>query len=207
MAKKWGFELNVKAIELPETVVNGICEIRWHGRGGQGAISSARILADAAYRGGFPGVTSAPSFGAERRGAPVTASTRLSASPIRTFSQIEEPDIVVVLDDSLLQSGGAFTGVKPGGHVIVNSRLEPGRIGAPEGLRVSTADAFGAAQEAGLVVSGVVLVNTAMLGAVARATGLVDLAHLKEAIGGAFSPKAARINYEAARLTFDRTMM
>ena len=185
---------------------NGICEIRWHGRGGQGAISSARILADAAYRGGCLGVTSAPSFGAERRGAPVTASTRLSASPIRTFSQIEEPDIVVVLDESLLESGGAFGGLKPGGLVIVNSPLEPGCIAAPEGFRVATADAYGAAQEAGLVVSGVVLVNTAMLGAVARATGLVDLARIKEAIGDAFSPKAARTNYEAARLTFERTL-
>ena len=77
-------------------------EIRWHGRGGQGAISSAQILAQAAYCAKFRGVTSAPSFGAERRGAPVTASTRLSPEPLRIFSQIEFPDIVIVLDDTLL---------------------------------------------------------------------------------------------------------
>jgi 2-oxoacid:acceptor oxidoreductase gamma subunit (pyruvate/2-ketoisovalerate family) len=76
-------------------------EVIWHGRGGQGVVVAAQILAEAAYLEGFKGVTSAPTFGPERRGAPLTASTRIADNPIRTFSQTEMADIAVVLDDSL----------------------------------------------------------------------------------------------------------
>lgn len=184
---------------------NGIYEIRWHGRGGQGAISSANILADAAYRAGFKGVTSAPTFGAERRGAPVTASTRLSAEPLRVFSHVESPDIVVVLDDSLLAVGNATTGIRPGGIIIVNSPLAPEELGIEGDFTVATADANAVAHEVGLIVSGTVMVNTAMLGAVARATGLLSLKEIEIAIGNAFHGEAARKNFETAKLTFERT--
>lgn len=186
---------------------DGFCEIRWHGRGGQGAITSANILADAAYRAGFKGVTSAPSFGAERRGAPVTASTRLSAEPLRIFSQVEHPDVIVVLDDSLLVTAQATTGMKEGGRVIVNSKRAPDQLSVPAGFVVAAADASAAAEELGLLVGGAPMVNTAMLGAVARATGLIGLEELEEAIHNAFSAKAAAINFEAAKLTYERTRM
>ena len=184
---------------------NGMCEIRWHGRGGQGAVSSAKILATAAYLAGFPGVTSAPSFGAERRGAPVTASTRLASEPIRVFSQVETPDVVVVLDDSLLKGANATAGMKPGAWLIINTRLEPGEIGLTGDFRIATADATGAAMEAGLIVQGAPMVNTPMLGAVARATGLVSLDEIRATLEEAFPPKHARRNFEAARLTYERT--
>lgn len=184
---------------------NGIYEIRWHGRGGQGAISSANILADAAYRAGFKGVTSAPTFGAERRGAPVTASTRLSTAPLRIFSQVDSPDIVVVLDDSLLVVGKATTGIRPGGIIIVNSPLAPEELGLEGDFSVATADANAVAHEVSLIVSGAAMVNTAMLGAVAHATGLVSLRDIEIALGNAFHGEAARKNFETARLTFERT--
>jgi len=186
---------------------NGFCEIRWHGRGGQGAITSANILADAAYRAGFKGVTSAPSFGAERRGAPVTASTRLSAEPLRIFSQVECPDVIVVLDESLLVTARATTGMKPRGRVIVNSKRAPDALPVPEDFIVAAADASGAAEELGLIIGGAPMVNTAMLGAVARATGLIGLDDLDEAIRNAFSAKAAAKNFQAAKLTYERTRM
>lgn len=184
---------------------NGLCEFRWHGRGGQGAISSAKILAAAAYLAGFKGVTSAPSFGAERRGAPVTASTRLSSEPIRVYSQVENPDVVVVLDEVLVKTARATAGLKPGGWLIVNTARDPDQLGVSGDFSIATADATGAAEEVGLLVSGVAMVNTAMLGAVAKATGFVSLDELKEAIGESFSPKPAQKNYEAARLTCQRT--
>lgn len=196
---------NVLQPLLPPLKFEGICEIRWHGRGGQGAISSANILADAAYRAGFKGVTSAPSFGAERRGAPVTASTRLSAEPIRVFSQIESPSVVVVLEESLVVTANATAGLKPGGRIIVNSTLDPAALGISSDFVVATADANGTAEEVNLIVSGTAMVNTAMLGAFARATGLVGLDELEAAIAEAFSPKAAQKNFEAARLTYERT--
>jgi len=188
-----------------KTAREGFCEIRWHGRGGQGAISSAQILADAAYRGGWRGVTSAPSFGAERRGAPVTASTRLSAEPIRMFSQIEVPDIVIVLDDSLLESADATAGLKSGGWLVINSSRPPGRICAADDVRVAAADANGVAEEVGLIVSGNAMVNTAMLGALARATELITLENIEKALTRKFSPQAAQKNYQAACMTYERT--
>lgn len=184
---------------------DGVCEIRWHGRGGQGAITSAQYMAHAAYLAGFKGVTSAPSFGAERRGAPVTASTRLSMEPLRTFSQVEHPDLVVVLDESLLEVGGATVGLKEGGWLIVNSLRDPETIAPGGHFSVATADASGAAEDAGLVVAGTLMVNTAMLGAVAQATGLMSLEEVRTALHDKFPAATAERNYAAAVFTHHRT--
>jgi pyruvate ferredoxin oxidoreductase gamma subunit len=180
-------------------------EIRWHGRGGQGAVTSAKILANAAFRAGFAGVTSAPSFGAERRGAPVTASTRLDGEPIRVYSQVTTPDIVVVLDESLLAVGGAAVGLKPGGAVIVNTTRSARELGLPAGTRVFTADVTGAAEAAGVIVGGMPMVSGAILGSVAKATGLVAPDDIRAAMADTFSAKAAASNFEAARIAFDCT--
>jgi 2-oxoacid:acceptor oxidoreductase gamma subunit (pyruvate/2-ketoisovalerate family) len=178
-------------------------EIRWHGRGGQGAVTSAKILADAAFRSGFAGVTSQPSFGAERRGAPITASTRLSDEPLRILSQVTEPDIIVVLDESLLEVANVTAGMKPGGTIIVNSAKAPDEFAVRDDLRVVTSDVIGAAQAAGLIVGGQPMVSTAILGAFARATGLVTMESVEAAIEHAFSGKAAAKNIEAARIAYE----
>ena len=180
-------------------------EIRWHGRGGQGAVTSAKILADAAFRSGFAGVTSQPSFGAERRGAPITASTRLAHEPIRVLNQVTEPDIVVVLDDSLLQVGGATAGVKPGGMLIVNTLRPASELGVEGDFTVVTADVTGAAEAVDLIVGGQPMVSTAILGSFAAATGLIDLDCVEQAIGYVFTGKAAEKNIEAARIAFECT--
>ena len=180
-------------------------EIRWHGRGGQGAVTAAKILADAAFRSGFIGVASAPSFGSERRGAPVTASTRMAAAPIRLHTQVSEPDIVVVLDETLLGVGQATAGLRPGGTLIVNTGRAAAALGLAPGVRVVTADVSAAAAEAGLVVGGAPMVNTAILGAFAAATGLITMESLREAIGAPFTPGAAERNYRAACIARDAT--
>lgn len=184
---------------------DGVCEVRWHGRGGQGAITTAQYLAQAAYLSGFKGVTSAPSFGAERRGAPVTASSRLSQHPLRMFSQVEFPDMVVVLDESLLECADAMGGLREGGWLIVNTPRDPEMIECGGRFSVATADATSAAKEAELIVSGTIMVNTAMLGAVARATGMIDLENIQKTLAEKYKPKVAGRNFEAARLTFERT--
>ncbi|HOZ45032.1 MAG TPA: 2-oxoacid:acceptor oxidoreductase family protein [Candidatus Hydrogenedentes bacterium] len=183
----------------------GFCEIRWHGRGGQGAITSAKYLAEAAFLNGFRGVTSQPSFGAERRGAPVTASTRLSTEPLRMFSLVESPDLVVVLDETLLECAAPTGGLQNGGWIVVNSARDPEALGLEGGFRVATADAKGVSREVGLRVAGVAMVNTAMLGAVARATGLVDLEHIRLTLERHFPAPVAAKNFDAARITYDRT--
>ncbi len=186
---------------------DGVCEVRWHGRGGQGAITTAQYLAHAACLSGFQGVTSAPSFGAERRGAPVTASSRLSHTPLRMFSQVEFPDMVVVLDETLLEYGDAMAGLKEGGWLIVNTPRDPEAIECGGRFCVATADATSAAKEANLIVAGTIMVNTAMLGAVARATGIIALDNVQKTLAEKYKPRVADRNFEAARLTYERTRL
>lgn len=180
-------------------------EIRWHGRGGQGAVTSAKILADAAFRSGFAGVTSQPAFGAERRGAPITASTRLSDEPIRILSQVTAPDIIIVLDDSLLTVANATAGVREGGTVIVNTTRSAADLGLRPDLRVVTSDVTGAALAAELIVGGQPMVSTAILGAFARATGLVTMENVEVSIAHVFTGSAAKKNIEAARIAYECT--
>ena len=95
-------------------------EIRWHGRGGQGAKTAALLLADVAFKTGKY-VQGFPEYGPERMGAPITAYNRISSSPITVHSNIYEPDYVVVVDESLLESIDVTKGLKEGGAVIINS--------------------------------------------------------------------------------------
>lgn len=180
-------------------------EVRWHGRGGQGAVTSAKILADAAFRSGFVGVTAMPTFGAERRGAPITASTRMADQPIRVHSQVTEPDVVVVLDDSLLEVANAAAGLRPGGTVIVNTTRAASELGFGDGAHVVVSDVTGAAESVGLIVGGQPMVNTAILGAIAKSTGLITMESLEEAIGATFAPGPAAKNFEAAKIAFECT--
>jgi len=180
-------------------------EIRWHGRGGQGAVTSAKLLASAAYDSGWRGVTSAPSFGAERRGAPVTASTRLAEEPIRVYSQVTTPDIAIVLDESLLTLGGATAGLKPGATLIVNTPRAARDLGIEGDVRVVAADVTGAAEAAGVIVGGSPIVSAAILGSVAKATGLVTMEAVEAAIDHMFAPGPAAKNTEAARIAYQCT--
>jgi len=180
-------------------------EMRWHGRGGQGAVTAAMILAEAAYYEGYRGVTAAPFFGAERRGAPIIATTRFGREPIRTFSLVEQPDIVVVLDETLLRVVDVSAGVGPEGIVIINSPKEPGAIRLKNAVNVATTNATEWAKEAGLIISGAVIFNTAILGGVARATGLISLESIEKALRNHFPGKAGERNVEGARAAFAGT--
>lgn len=180
-------------------------EIRWHGRGGQGAVTSSKILASAAYRSGYAGVTAAPTFGAERRGAPVTASTRFDDAPIRVYSQVVEPNVVVVLDESLLRVANATAGLRPGGLIIVNTRRTAAELGLGENVHVVTSDVTGASEAVGLIVGGEPMVNTAILGAIAKATGLITMESIQDAIADLFPPGPAAKNIAAAKIAFDST--
>jgi len=184
-----------------------IWEIRWHGRGGQGAVTSAQILAEAAYYAGYQGVTSAPYFGAERRGAPVSATTRFSPEPIRVYSAVETPDVVVVLDESLLKADDVTSGLNQGGWLIVNSTRRPTEISLKGGFQIATANATAIAQQVGLVIAGVSVVNTPILGAFLRATGLLSLESVHQAIKGKFSAADADKNFRAVQLAFDSTLL
>jgi pyruvate ferredoxin oxidoreductase gamma subunit len=178
-------------------------EIRWHGRGGQGAITAAKIFAQAAFESGYPGVVMAPSFGTERRGAPVEVSLKVSKTKINDLCPIENPDVVVVLDDSILREVNVTAGMKPDGILVVNTHR--GRQAyAGNHVRLATADVTQLAEEAGLKRG---VVNTGIIGALAKALPIVPLSTLLEAIEVEFKGKKAAENAAAARMTHAHTTM
>lgn len=198
--------MTVKSTIHPRPQAGGaIYEVRWHGRGGQGAVTSAQVLAEAAYYEGYRGVTAAPYFGAERRGAPVTATTRFSPDPVRIYSEVESPDVVVVLDETLLRGEDVVAGLKEGGWLIVNTPRRPEELAPGEGFTVATVDATGISRRIGLVIAGVTVVNTPILGAFLRATGLLSLESVRRAIQTRLSAFDAEANFRAVQLAFDET--
>ena len=160
-------------------------EIRFHGRGGQGAVTAASVLARAAgfddkYAQGFP------AFGVERRGAPVRAFCRISEKPINTRSQIYSPDIVIVLDQSLMHLPEITDGLKPESIIIVNGKQDKTSLKQ----KVHFYDATSLA----LKILGKDIVNTAMLGVFAKKTKLVSLDSILKAVGENFSGKVLELN-------------
>lgn len=185
-----------------------VFEIRWHGRGGQGAVTAATLLAEAAcLHEGYPGVAAAPSFGAERRGAPVVASTRIDSNAILRRGQVTKPDIVVVLDESLIDVVDVTVGMKPGGTLVINTADEKLADRFEASLRIGMSDASAAAREMGLVAAGSVVVNTAILGAFCKTTGLVKIENMTKAIQSKFSGEAGERNAEAARMAYDKCII
>lgn len=182
-------------------------EIRWHGRGGQGAITAAKIVAQAAYLKGYRGVTAAPSFGAERRGAPVSASTRISPEPVMVISKVEKPDTVVVLDHTLLKYQEVTSGLDREGWLVVNSWQHPKELNITGDFNIATADATRVCRELGLIIAGLPVVNTAMLGALVRATKVVDMAGIETVIRERFSNSTVDINLAAIMKTFEITKL
>ena len=182
-------------------------EIRWHGRGGQGAITAAKIVAQAAYLEGYQGVTTAPSFGAERRGAPVSASTRISPEPVMLVSQVERPNAVVVLDHTLLKYQEVTSGLDREGWLVVNTWQHPKELNIEGNFNIATADATRVCLELGLTVAGLTVVNTAILGALIRATKVVGMASIDKAIRKRFSDNAIDINLAAITKTYEITKL
>jgi pyruvate ferredoxin oxidoreductase gamma subunit len=155
---------------------NQLLEVRWHGRGGQGAVTASTILAEASsYEGLY--VQAFPEFGPERRGAPVKAYTRISRTPIRSRAPITNPDIVVVLDPSLSPTY-YLQGLKSDGFLVINSKLPARDIISKLGVsRVVVVDATGIA----LRTIRAPIVNVAMLGALARVVDIVSLESIARA--------------------------
>lgn len=158
-----------------------MAEIRFHGRGGQGAVVASRLLAEAAFiEGSF--VQSFPAFGLERRGAPVMAFTRVHESRIDNHSQIYKPDVVVVLDATLMSIVDVCEGLKDGGIVLVNTTKSIAELELPGSARAAVVNASKIAVAHGLGSASSPIVNTAILGAFAAVTGIVSLESVEKAI-------------------------
>lgn len=179
-------------------------EIRFHGRGGQGAVVASNLLAMAAFREGKD-VQAFPYFGVERRGAPVTAFTKLDDKPVRIKSQIYEPDHVIVMDASLLKAVDVTLGLKAEGVVLINTDKKPQEVQGIKG-KIATVDATAIAVKHGLGSREAPIVNTAILGAFAKATGIVKIESLVESILDS-APAKKNENAEAAKEAYETVIV
>ncbi|MFN4218239.1 MAG: 2-oxoacid:acceptor oxidoreductase family protein [Candidatus Bipolaricaulia bacterium] len=178
-------------------------EVRFHGRGGQGAVVASEILATALFKEG-KFVQAFPAFGVERRGAPVMAFLRFDSLPIRRRCQIYEPDHVVVLDPTLLSAVDVTAGLKPDGSILINSDSPPESFTALQKFLVATVPAGEIAVAHNLGTRTNPIVNTAILGAFVRLTGFVSLETLLDAIAEKVPERQRERNQAAARVAYER---
>jgi len=179
-------------------------EIRWHGRGGQGAVTSAELLAQAAISEGKY-AQAFPSFGPERRGAPVLAFVRISASkPIKVRAEITKPDVVVVLDPGLLKIVDFTSGLKKDGIVVINTVKSAEQI--RKELKIDSAIVTVNATKIARELLGVPITNTTMVGAVLKATGAVKMESLLEPLKHRFG-RLAEKNIGAMKRAYDEAVI
>jgi len=156
-----------------------LTEIRWHGRGGQGAKTAALLFADACLAQGLY-IQAFPEYGPERMGAPVAAFNRLSSKPILLHSGVTDPDIVIVLDPTLIESVDVTEGIPASGVLLVNTEKSPADIkkelGVSGAIKVFTVDASKISKE----TIGREIPNTPMLGALIKATAIIDYKEMLE---------------------------
>ncbi|WP_040392591.1 2-oxoacid:acceptor oxidoreductase family protein [Effusibacillus pohliae] len=173
-------------------------EIRFHGRGGQGAVMASELLVQALVREGNYG-QSIPAYGFERRGAPLQAFVKLDHKPIRERVQVYRPDGIIVLDESLLAQIPVYEGLKHDSFAVLNSRKQPNFESAPQELQLmATVDANRIALE----IFKAPITNTILLGAFSAATGLVGLDSLKEVVTEFFPKKIVDQNLQAVERGF-----
>ena len=178
-------------------------EIRWHGRGGQGAWTSSELLAKAAILEGKY-IQSFPEFGPERMGAPMRSFTRISDKPINLHCTIYTPDVAVVLDPTLLKTIPVAEGLPEDGVLVVNTRESP--VVLRERLNLTKRKVWTIpATDIAVKILGRSITNTAMLGALARATEIVDLKSLEKAIKERFPPRIADRNVEVIKVAYEET--
>ena len=173
-------------------------EIRIHGRGGQGNVAAAEMMALAAFKDG-KNTQAFPFFGSERMGAPVVAFVRISDGKIRTRCQIYNPDYVVVQDPTIIGAVDVVAGLKPGGLVLVNTERPAEALGFPSHIKVRTVPASRIANE----ILGRPIPNTALLGAFAAATGELSLNAVLEAVRERFSGELAEKNAKVVQEAYD----
>ena len=170
--------------------MDNMIEIRWHGRGGQGAKTASLLLADAAFNTGKY-IQGFPEYGPERMGAPITAYNRISDTPIRIHSNIYEPDYVVVVDDTLLESVDVTAGLKPEGAIVINTtkdgehlkKLLKGYTG-----KIYTIDA----RKVSMETLGKYFPNTPMLAAIVKVSGIMSEDDFVKDMEGSFKHKFAK---------------
>jgi pyruvate ferredoxin oxidoreductase gamma subunit len=180
-----------------------LTEIRWHARAGQGAVTAAKVVAETALAADQY-MQAMPEYGPERMGAPIKAFTRISSAPIEIHCNIEEPDIVIVLDDSLLDIVDVAEGIHPGGAIIVNTCTPPdvvrAALGVADSVKVACVDASGIA----LDTIKRDIPNTPMVGALIKVAGVVDMDSFKGLLAKNLGKKFGQEMIDANWASVDR---
>lgn len=178
-----------------------IVEVRWHGRGGQGAWTASELLARAAIHEGKH-IQSFPEFGPERMGAPVNAFTRISEDSIKIHCAVYNPEVVSVLDPTLLKTVPVTKGLSDEGTILINSKKNPAEI--REVLEAYQGDLITfPATDTAIEILGKPITNTAMLSAVARITGIVELESLEKVVKQRFKGSIAKKNTSVMKKVFE----
>ncbi len=176
-----------------------LVEIIIHGRGGQGSVTAANLLVSAALKDNNKGVQAFPFFGAERRGAPVKAFARISDDEIHLRSEITSPDIVIVQDESIMDLVDVLTGLKENGKILINTTKKPDEFDFSKKYNVATVDATGVAIKYDIVVGGIPVVNTTILGAIPRILDRVTLESIQETIREKWKGEQGEQNVKATK--------
>jgi pyruvate ferredoxin oxidoreductase gamma subunit len=189
---------------MEEFLMKKIIEVRWHGRGGQGAVTASKLLATSALAEDKY-IQAFPEYGPERMGAPIQSFTRISDEPIKIHCHVTNPDMVVVLDPTLIGTVDITEGLSEDGIIVVNTSESPAQIRKKlnlKGRKIFTVDASKIALEE----LGRSLPNTPMIGALIRATGLLKLENvindIKDKFSGKFSQKIVDGNVNAIKRAY-----
>jgi len=180
-----------------------LIEICLHGRGGQGSVTAANLLVSAALKDGNKGVQAFPFFGAERRGAPVKAFARISDEEIYLRSEVYSPDIVIILDESIMGIVDTLKGLKKNGRILINTTKSPDDFNFSKRYNVATVDATGVAIKYDSLVGGIPVVNTSILGAVPKILDRVTLKSIQETVKNKWKGELADKNVKATQDAYD----
>ena len=168
-------------------------------------MTAANLLVAAALRDGNKGVQAFPFFGAERRGAPVRAFARISSEEIFLRSEIYAPDIVIVLDESIMDLVDVLKGLKRDGIVLINTRKKPNEFDFSKKYKVAVVNATDIALKHGILVGGIPIINTPILGAVPKILDRVKLQSIQSVIQDKWKGEQGRKNVMATKDAFDET--
>ncbi len=181
-----------------------IFEITFHGRGGQTAITASQLLAEMTFEKGFKDTIAIPIIGAERRGAPIMAFTKVSKSKvIKTYDSVTKPDFMVVFDTSLLDIPRIRNSIQEGVILIVNSPSPIDMTGIPQNITLHTVDATGICIEQGFMHSSGAILNIPMLGAFGSVSGYYDLEIMEKVIKNTFGESRLEKNMSVAKAAYE----
>jgi pyruvate ferredoxin oxidoreductase gamma subunit len=172
--------------------------IRIHGRGGQGAVTASRLLAEASYRDGKFS-QAIPMYGTERRGAPLVAFVRIDDVRVRERELVHEPDVVIVLDPLLSKEQSVASGIKKGGILILNTHLPPEKVEIAGDIKIATVDATKIALE----TLKRPITNTAILGAFSKVVGFPSVEAIEKAIHKQFPGRIGDLNVAAIQRSYE----